>query len=72
MARAHTIRVGRSDVAASKPSHTPGVREGNADGRYATQAGHHADGTSGARRSTGVNAAAAEPIDPRSPNLSPA
>jgi hypothetical protein len=34
--------------------------------------GHNADGTSTAERSTGVNAKAREPIDPRMPNLSPA
>lgn len=52
------------------PSHTPGINQGNAIGNYESQAGHNPDGTSTARRSTGVNAE--EPIDPSMPNLSPA
>ena len=39
---------------------------------YEKQAGHNPDGTSTQKRSTGVNAGAREPIDPRMPNLSPA
>jgi hypothetical protein len=35
-------------------------------------AGHKADGTSTAARSTGINPKAHEPIDPSMPNLSPA
>ena len=35
-------------------------------------AAHKADGTSTQARSTGINAGAREPIDPRMPNLSPA
>jgi hypothetical protein len=54
------------------PAHTPGIKQGNSTGNYDKQAGHHPDGTSGAERSTGVNAGAREPIDPSMPNLSPA
>jgi hypothetical protein len=72
MARVRTIRTGRSDVTPAKAAHTPGVAQGNAEGAYTRQTGHHPDGTSSARRSTGINASAAEPIDPLSPNLSPA
>lgn len=55
------------DIAA----HTPGVRQGNAKGAYARQAGHLPDGRSTAARSTGIDPKAREPIDPRMPNLSP-
>ena len=57
---------------ADAPAHTPGIKQGNAKGNYAKMIGHNADGTSTAERSTGVNAKAREPIDPRMPNLSPA
>jgi hypothetical protein len=53
------------------PAHTPGIKQGNATGNYETQPGHLADGRSTAERSTGINAKAREPIDPRMPNLSP-
>jgi hypothetical protein len=54
------------------PAHTPGIFQGNAKGNYESQPGHNPDGTSTARRSTGVNHQAQEPIDPSMPNLSPA
>jgi hypothetical protein len=54
------------------PTHTPGINQGNAKGNYEKQTGHHPDGTSDAKRSTGVNSAEQEPIDPSMPNLSPA
>jgi hypothetical protein len=54
------------------PAHTPGVKQGNAKGNYESMAGHLPDGRSTAERSTGINAAARQPIDPRMPNLSPA
>jgi hypothetical protein len=54
------------------PSHVKGIPEGNAPGNYLKEPGHNPDGTSTARRSTGVNPEAHEPIDPRMPNLSPA
>ena len=55
----------------SDPSHVKGIKAGNSTGNYDSMSGHKADGTSTAERSTGVNAADAEPIDPRMPNLSP-
>lgn len=53
------------------PSHVKGIKAGNSKGNYDSMAGHNADGTSSAERSTGINAGAAEPIDPAMPNLSP-
>lgn len=53
------------------PAHTPGINQGNAKGNYESQPGHNPDGTSTARRSTGVGSKAQEPIDPSMPNLSP-
>ena len=55
------------DIAA----HTPGVNQGNSKGNYEKQRGHLPNGKSTAERSTGVNADAKNPIDPRMPNLSP-
>ena len=55
-----------------KPTHTPGIKQGNAPGNYESQVGHTADGRSTAARSTGINPGNEEPIDPRMPNLSPA
>jgi hypothetical protein len=54
------------------PAHTPGINSGNSKGNYEKQAGHNPDGTSSAKRSTGVNPEGREPIDPSMPNLSPA
>ena len=68
----HNIRVGKADVKPTKPSHVSGVREGNATGGYRKMDGHNADGTSSARRSTGINPDARDPIMPGMPNLSPA
>jgi hypothetical protein len=67
----NNLLVGRPAVKPSKPAHTPGVREGNAEGNYASQAGHLEDGRSTARRSTGINPRRSDPIDSRMPNLSP-
>jgi hypothetical protein len=53
-------------------THVKGVKQGNSKGNYERNEGHKPDGTSTQRRSTGVNAGAREPIDPRMPNLSPA
>jgi hypothetical protein len=53
------------------PSHVEGIKSGNSKGNYGSMSGHNEDGTSTAERSTGINAAAAEPIDPAMPNLSP-
>jgi hypothetical protein len=53
------------------PAHTPGINQGNSKGNYESQPGHNPDGTSTAKRSTGVDSKAQEPIDPSMPNLSP-
>ena len=53
------------------PAHTPGTKSGNSKGNYDSQAGHLPDGRRTAEASTGVNAKAREPIDPRMPSLSP-
>jgi hypothetical protein len=65
------IRVGKPDVSPDLPAHTPGVMQGNAPGNYEKQEGHETDGRSTAKRSTGINPDAMEPIDPSMPNLSP-
>jgi hypothetical protein len=52
--------------------HVPGINQGNSKGNYEKQVGHNQDGTSSARRSSGVNPEGREPIDPSMPNLSPA
>ena len=52
-------------------AHTPGVKSGNSKGNYERQTGHLPDGRRTAAASTGINADAREPIDPRMPNLSP-
>jgi len=65
------IRVGRPDVKPDLPSHTRGVPQGNATGAYEKQAGHHADGTADARRSTGVAPRRHDAILPVMPNLPP-
>jgi hypothetical protein len=65
------IRAGDSDVDTKDLGHIKGVKQGNATGNYEKQAGHLPDGRRTAEASTGVNAEAANPIDPRMPNLSP-
>jgi len=65
------INLGKPEVTADLPAHTPGIQQGNAKGSYEKMAGHNPDGTSTAQRSTGVNHAAHNPIDPSMPNLSP-
>ena len=70
--RIANLTVGEPQVRPSTPAHVPRVKEGNEPGNYTRQTGHMSDGRSSARRSTGVNAAARNPIDPRMPNLSPA
>jgi hypothetical protein len=69
------VHVGRAQVSPTRPSHVRGVRQGNQRGSFEREAGlvpagPGAHGT--AARSTGINAAARNPIDPRMPNLSPA
>ena len=70
--RSGPIRVGKPDVDLEAPGHVRGTRAGNDTGHYEKMEGHLPDGRSTARRSTGINADAREPIDPRMPNLSPA
>jgi len=53
-------------------THVKGIKSGNSKGNYEKNTGHKPDGTSTQARSTSINAAAREPIDPRMPNLSPA
>ena len=65
------LRLGKADVKPDAPSHYSGVRQGNEPGSYEKMAGHNADGTSTAARSTGIRPDACDPIDPRMPNLSP-
>ena len=65
------LKVGQPDVSPDAPAHTPGIKKGNAKGNYDRMAGHLPDGRSTAERSTGINAKAMNPIDPRMPNLSP-
>lgn len=65
------IRTGKPDIDTQALGHTPGVRQGNSRGNYERQGGHLPDGRATAERSTGVNPEAANPIDPRMPNISP-
>jgi hypothetical protein len=66
-----TIRVGKPDIDTSSLGHVPGVRQGNSKGHYESQSGHEPDGRATAERSTGINAGAFNPIDPRMPNIPP-
>jgi hypothetical protein len=54
------------------PAHIKGVKQGNARGNYERQAGWTPDGRATAEASTGINAKARNPIDPRMPNIPPA
>lgn len=66
------IKTGKPDVSPDALAHTRGIAAGNEPGNYEKQEGHKPDGRSTAARSTGVNVAKHEPIDPSMPNLSPA
>ena len=76
------IKVGKPDVKMDAPSHTKGVRQGNeSDGIENNDPGFYSTGERGAgrasaksnaRRSTGINPESRDPIDPSSPNLTPA
>jgi hypothetical protein len=70
------LRVGKADIDPAAPAHLPGVHQGNKVGNLKRNAGLHPTGpltaTGSARRSTGINPQAREPIDPRMPRLSPA
>ena len=70
------VRVGEPDTTPDSSAHTPGVKQGNKRGSLRSEGiepGKHGRGAGGtARRSTGINPQARNPIDPRMPNLSPA
>ena len=76
------IRVGKPDVAMDAPSHVNGVHQGNESGGieyndpayYPTgeRGAGRPSAKSNAKRSTGINPNSRNPIDPSSPNLSPA
>ena len=65
------LKLGKSVKPTDAPTHTPGIKQGNATGNYEKQDGHLPDGTGTAERSTGINPEQRNPIDPRMPNLSP-
>ncbi|MEV5006550.1 MULTISPECIES: hypothetical protein [unclassified Streptomyces] len=65
-----TIRVGRRDVKPDTPGHITGLHQGNS-GPYERQTGHHRDGTSDARRSTGIHWKKHDAIMKAMPNISP-
>jgi hypothetical protein len=66
------VKTGRPQADPTASAHTPGIYSGNSRGNYEKQVGHEPDGRRTARSATGVNPGAAEPIDPRMPNLPPA
>ena len=75
MKKIANVTVGTPDTSPSLPSHTNGVRGGNAVGNMKKEAGFVDKGditTATAARSTGINPENRNPIDPRMPNLPPA
>lgn len=76
------IRVGKPDTTPDAPSHIKGVHEGNDSGGIENNdPGFYSTGERGAgrpsaksnaRRSTGIDPESRDPVDPNSPNLSPA
>ena len=75
------IRVGKPDTTPDAPAHTPGVSQGNESGGIENDPGLYETGETGvgrptakstARKSTGINPEARNPIDPNSPSLPPA
>jgi len=65
-----TIRVGRPQAKPDMPSHIPGLHQGN-QGPYQEQTGHHRDGSSDARRSTGIDWKRHDALVEGMPNISP-
>ena len=70
------VRVGKPQVKPTASAHTAGVKRGNARGNSEKEAGimtapDRLSAKATARRSTGINAEARNPIDPRMPNLPP-
>jgi hypothetical protein len=69
------VRVGKPEVSPERPSHVPGVHEGNRPGLTWREGGikkRRLTAEASARRSTGINPELHEPIDPKSPRLTPA
>jgi hypothetical protein len=69
------VRVGKPDVEPDTPAHKRGRREGNKPGSFEKTPGLHEEegiGKGTAQRSTGIDPDSRNPIDPESPNLSPA
>ena len=71
------VRVGKAKTKPTAPSHTAGVKRGNARGNSEKEAGietapDRLSAKATARRSTSINPEARNPIDPRMPNLPPA
>ncbi len=68
------VKVGKPDTSPPAPAHTRGIKQGNAPGALAKEAGFHSDGgmtKATPRRSTGIGAEQRKPIDDRMPCLSP-
>ncbi|KAB2971299.1 hypothetical protein F8R89_04120 [Streptomyces sp. SS1-1] len=65
-----SIRVGRAQAKPDTPGHVSGMHQGN-QGRYQDQTGHHQDGTSDARRSTGIHWKRHDALVDAMPNISP-
>ncbi|MFF4019636.1 hypothetical protein [Streptomyces sp. NPDC001843] len=65
-----SIRVGRPQAKPDTPTHVTGLHQGN-KGPYQHQTGHHEDGTSDARRSTGIHWKKHDTIMKIMPNISP-
>ena len=70
------VRVGKPRTDPAAPAHTAGVREGNRVRKLERVRGLRDidpwSARGSAERSTGINPHRRNPIDPRSPNLSPA
>ena len=66
------MKIGKRKGKTDNAGHVKGINQGNSTGNYERQAGHLPDGRATAERSTGINAGARNPIDPRMPNLPPA
>jgi hypothetical protein len=66
------VKTGKAQADPAASAHTTGIKSGNSKGNYEKSVGHLPDGRRTARASTGVNAGAREPVDPRMPNLPPA
>jgi hypothetical protein len=69
----YNLKVGTPDTTQESPSHTPGTRQGNSPAKK--DPGMYEEGLklkATARRSTGINPEARNPITPGAPNLPPA